>query len=82
MAIVVLKPTPLASEFFTVDPVSQLPASMILSTDEHGDGIIPFVGQKIARNKVSLVVLSVDSESDDDDNYIYRAVVGLENEAQ
>ncbi|WP_156782027.1 hypothetical protein [Acidihalobacter aeolianus] len=80
MSIVVLKPTPLASELFTVDPVSQMPSSMILSTEEYGDGVIPFVGQKIDRNGVTLVVMSVDTESDDGGNYLYRAVVGLEKE--
>lgn len=82
MSIVVLKPTPLASEFFTVDPVTQMPASKILSTEEYGDSIIPFPGQKIARGNVNLVVLSVDTETDDCDNCIYRAAVGLEKEAQ
>lgn len=81
MAIVILKPTPLASELFTADPVSQLPASTILSTEEYGESIIPLPGQKIVRNNVSLVVLSVDTETDDGGNYIYRAVVGLEKEA-
>lgn len=81
MSIVVLKPTPLASEFFTIDPVSQMPVSSILSTKEYGDAIIPFAGQKIDRSGVALVVLSVDIESDDGDNYIYRALVGLEKEA-
>lgn len=82
MSIVVLKPTPLASELFTVDPNSQMPSSMILSSEEYGDGVIPFPGQKIDRNGVTLVVLSVDTESDDGGNNLYRAVVGLEKEAR
>lgn len=80
MAIVVLKPTPLAAEYFHVDPETLQPSSQILSTEEYGDQIIPYTGQEIHRSNVTLIVISVDIETDDGGNDIHRAIVGLKTE--
>lgn len=80
MAIVVLKPTPLAAEYFHIDPETRRPSSEILSTDEYGAQIIPEAGQEIHRNNMAFIVISVDTETDDGGNDIYRALVGLKTE--